>query len=780
MFVTKPVQINNYYKPFIRKLLVNTNFFAVILGFDDYDDKTNFKKLNYAEKDALDLYNVLTNFEVFGIPKDNITLINKRTTLNEIEEILYKKIVLERNEKDTVMVYYSGHGFYASRYNRPYLAVPDVSIKQIEENPKNGLSMTWLHDDIFLGSPANQTIFLLDCCHSGSFSSDAKQRKDKTEENYKKLIDDGSYNTKGRVAFASSLAGVDSRESEKYKNGIFTHFLLEGLEGNATDKHSGDITLASLVTYVLPKMPDDQQPILSGTLTNFVLAPAKNAVDKNNTETNVCTILAKPGNFKETIVSLPNPLDEHIEFLEGLLSFSRDNTNEDPDNNKILNSLNRLLESDIVFVEEVKNNYTKLEIFSEVKTSKINRDSYRNRIVMLFNDVLLLSKEKLLEIRFGVYKHLPKTKGKFCICLPLSLDQPKLFLFICGIDENKLRYGQILGRALLSLFEASRGFSESSKLNIENIMLDDLRRWFGYVPAKIYSRKKEMFLKRLEKVHYYFQPIVQLQKRNPQIYSWEALARDPDTNSDPKFWRAPADLFSSAELWGPTFLKELDIFCLHNSVNRFVNLWKKERINELMREPLSVNVYAETLFSNDYKSELKRLVKEEEIINSNNLVLEISERRGTSRLPINSEKNILDSFLKEIASYSREFNISFAIDDFGIGYSSVDRLAKLHVKHIKIDKDVLNYEHPLITINYVSDMVRTLNPSPANIVIEGFDEDKNINVTLKELFDNKINYIQGHIIRKAENSVKALTDVESEIIKTELSKQSPKREDVFD
>jgi EAL domain-containing protein (putative c-di-GMP-specific phosphodiesterase class I) len=404
-------------------------------------------------------------------------------------------------------------------------------------------------------------------------------------------------------------------------------------------------------------------------------------------------------------------------------------------------------------------------------------NKYRNQIIPLFTDELLLSREKLLETRFGVYKPLSKSSNKYCICIPLIDENPRLFLFIVGVTFEQLKYGQILGRILISLYTATNGFKESSKTKIENLMLDDLRRWFGYVPSKIYNRRKETFLNKLQTIKYYFQPIVQISNKDPQVYSWEALARDPSSNKDPQKLKAPFDLFTTAELWGPSFLRDLDLYCLRTSIGEFVNFWKRDRQNEKICEPLSINVYSDTLFNKEYKEELNRMVIEEVIINSNYLVLEISERRASPRNPNTDEKEYQNLFLEELSNYARDYNTSFAIDDFGVGFSSVDRLAKLKLKHIKIDKDVLRYEYPLITIKYVLEMVKCFNPSPAKVVIEGYDNNKEINISLRDLYKNKIMYLQGHIVRKAEPSLTSLRESEKTRIKEELSERK-KTEDV--
>jgi len=189
---------------------------------------------------------------------------------------------------------------------------------------------------------------------------------------------------------------------------------------------------------------------------------------------------------------------------------------------------------------------------------------------------------------------------------------------------------------------------------------------------------------------------------------------------------------------------------------------------------LSVNVYPDTLFRSNYKKELIRIVAEEEIINSENLVLEISEKRPLPRIEQIREHVLghfdpMEEFIKKIREYSNELHIGFAIDDFGVGHSSVARLAKLELDHVKIDQDVLHHTHPEYTIKYVKETLEAIHTNPYKIIVEGFDGESRISIS--SLFDLGIRYVQGHMIRRASPSVSDLNQSEKDFIIQELSKK---------
>ena len=301
-------------------------------------------------------------------------------------------------------------------------------------------------------------------------------------------------------------------------------------------------------------------------------------------------------------------------------------------------------------------------------------------------------------------------------------------------------------------------------LDIETAILDDLKQDFGHVPSGTCNHRIDLFQKKLSNVFFAFEPVVQLGEAEPEIHSWEALARDNDTQ------KAPVNLFKAAELWGPQFITELDIYCLQNATTEYAKLWEEE-YHDVKPDPLAVNVYPDTLFRAAYKTELRRVV-EEEIVKANRLVIEISEKRPIPTVD-RIREHVLgyidpeEEFVKKLYELASELQIGFAIDDFGVGHSSISRLVKLELDHIKIDRDILLHPHPECTIEYVKKIVNASHPHPIRIIVEGFDGDSRL--TLKQLYELGVRYIQGHMIRKANLSVAGLSKEETEYIISELS-----------
>jgi EAL domain-containing protein (putative c-di-GMP-specific phosphodiesterase class I) len=141
----------------------------------------------------------------------------------------------------------------------------------------------------------------------------------------------------------------------------------------------------------------------------------------------------------------------------------------------------------------------------------------------------------------------------------------------------------------------------------------------------------------------------------------------------------------------------------------------------------------------------------------NRLILEISEK---SDLPTHRDGirllSPLNSFKERLVQYAQQLKIKFGIDDFGVGYSSVSRLAGLKPPYVKIDRDILHQQQSDIIIRFVRELVaKSGELHVIDIVVEGLDEHSP--VKLHQLKQLGINYVQGYMIGKASSEVYRLT-----------------------
>lgn len=105
-------------------------------------------------------------------------------------------------------------------------------------------------------------------------------------------------------------------------------------------------------------------------------------------------------------------------------------------------------------------------------------------------------------------------------------------------------------------------------------------------------------------------------------------------------------------------------------------IWKKAKIPPLT---LSINLSVSDLKKRNFVDDIKRIIKKTKI-DSHYLEFEITE----SRIMENVENTI--SIFKQF----KEMGIHIAVDDFGIGYSSLSYLKKFNIDRLKIDKTFIH------------------------------------------------------------------------------------------
>jgi len=225
---------------------------------------------------------------------------------------------------------------------------------------------------------------------------------------------------------------------------------------------------------------------------------------------------------------------------------------------------------------------------------------------------------------------------------------------------------------------------------------------------------------------------------HPRIWGWEALARDTLSNKeDPK---APFILFKTAEQWGVRFQVELDLYFLDKAITTYTTEKPStRRIDDL--KPLTINIYPESLIRTSYHQELLRILNQGKI--SMDLIhLEISEK---TPIPKSNNPHVQDEEMVEFIEVINKLSklaVKFVIDDFGVGYASTSRLTRLKPAIIKIDRDALLHPLGRYTIRYTVELAKNIG-GDMMIVVEGFE--KGSMITIRELWEYGIHYIQGHL-----------------------------------
>ncbi|WP_143289434.1 EAL domain-containing protein, partial [Brunnivagina elsteri] len=338
--------------------------------------------------------------------------------------------------------------------------------------------------------------------------------------------------------------------------------------------------------------------------------------------------------------------------------------------------------------------------------------------------------------------------SKIFVILPLTESPQAEVIVICGLPLDSDLLVDVYGKIVSSFYQASKQNFLKIEL-IEAAILDSLKYHFGFLSSSLYQRRFNLFCQRLKQMVVYFEPVLNLEPDDLFISGWEALARNPENHT------APTDLFTAAEMWGSRFTVELDRHFLSVACESYRHARKltQRRAGDVV--PLSVNVYPESIMRSAYFETVKQIVKDK-VISPRNLILEISEK---SELPHFDNgirlQNPLQTFKSRLVEYVSQLKIRFAIDDFGVGYASVSRLAGLNPSHVKIDRELLQHHSSHIIINFVHELVGANNLNPAKVIVEGIDE--TISISLRSLKEIGVSYIQGHLIGKPQPEVYRLS-----------------------
>ncbi|MDF0644424.1 MAG: caspase family protein [Nitrospira sp.] len=250
----------------VTRLADRGKIWAVVIGISHYK---GVQPLRYADKDALAFHDYLANH--IGIPKEQTTLLlNDQATLMNLKRTLGTDLKRKAGEKDTVIVYYAGHGAPEADASAGDDDGLEKYIVPFDADPRDlyttGLPMREI-ETIFQRLTPERIIFISDSCYSGATAGRTfatASRRAVVSENFLSRLSKG----KGRIVLSASKASEVSEEREDLGHGVFTYYLLEGLRGKADADKDGIITVDEAYGYVSKKVPEvtgqNQHPVKKG------------------------------------------------------------------------------------------------------------------------------------------------------------------------------------------------------------------------------------------------------------------------------------------------------------------------------------------------------------------------------------------------------------------------------------------------------------------------------------------------------------------------------------
>ena len=211
--------------------------YALIIGNTEYTDP-GLAQLTAPGKDAEDFAHVLKEQDVCAFDDVKVSLNQLSSSVIEaIDEFFDQK-----KPDDLLVLYFSGHGV-RDELGSLYLAVKNTIRSRLRSTAVKSDYIREAMDQ----SRSKRQVLILDCCNSGAFPQGTKAEVGGI------MGMTQAFQGYGRFVLTASDATQFAWEGDKVigetDNSLFTHFLVQGLEGEADSDGDGRITVDELYDF---------------------------------------------------------------------------------------------------------------------------------------------------------------------------------------------------------------------------------------------------------------------------------------------------------------------------------------------------------------------------------------------------------------------------------------------------------------------------------------------------------------------------------------------------
>ena len=275
--------------------------YAVIVGISGYKNLPGNLQLKYAERDAQSIYTILISPEGGNFKAENVHILEgAKATLAGVRKEINEWLPGVAKEDDRVLIYFAGHGFMYQ--GKGYLAPYDFDMGKIAAT---GYPMDELGSVIGGKIKAKSKILLTDACHSGAITPEDTESLNRTLGGLQKSL----------FSLTASRARERSFESPELKggHGVFTYYVVAGMEGAADTNPDGIVTADELAEYVHTQVRE------------YTSGQQNPTSDKSNFDSNMLLAYI-PSNAKPAVAPKPkygglvfeSNMDDVEVFLDGI------------------------------------------------------------------------------------------------------------------------------------------------------------------------------------------------------------------------------------------------------------------------------------------------------------------------------------------------------------------------------------------------------------------------------------------------------------------------------
>jgi uncharacterized caspase-like protein len=232
----------------------SVQYWAVVVGVSEYAD-TGIPSLRYATADARAMYDWLVSPNGGRYAPSRVKLLlDREATAVNIRDALFNWL-RQAIEEDVVLIYFAGHGSPDSpdTPNNLYLVPYDARYQSIAST---GFPMWDIETALKRFIKAKRVIVVADACHSGGVGEGFDIARRAIGGGQDNPITSG---LQGLSAVGPGVVVLSASDQKQFSaegtmfgggHGAFTHYLLEGLRGQADYNQDGRVTLGELIPYL--------------------------------------------------------------------------------------------------------------------------------------------------------------------------------------------------------------------------------------------------------------------------------------------------------------------------------------------------------------------------------------------------------------------------------------------------------------------------------------------------------------------------------------------------
>jgi EAL domain-containing protein (putative c-di-GMP-specific phosphodiesterase class I) len=723
--------------------------YGVIVGINAAGPNAGVPPLRFAERDAQRLRARLTDAPAGAFDPACVRLLTGAAATTRAVKAALRDAALAMSPSDMLLVYFAGHAVMSPwlRYDDPYLVTADLDPAALRADPDSGLRLSFLRRDVFEAGQGSSYL-ILDTGQATLSADLAGAGAPRPQAALGPALEEfAEAHSVTRGALFSCAPDASARENAQLGHGVLTHFLLRGLDGEVAAA-DGAVTFEALAEYVRcqeiglagpPSAVPPQWPGPAGSgLVLTQLPPSR-------TPGQLMAVGQPPGPATATatataIESLANPLDVHLSSLQLLLDrifrpgLELAASLASPDHGPRLELLRHA--TDATAAAEVC-----------LMTGEVIASAGGCPGGQVFDDV---SRERLAgrngskSVLGSTYLDSGASRPRQLIVFLHQLAEQGTVLVLTDPAPCFVRIGEPLAIILHALWDLPMA---NDRLEAEVLVLSALRAEFGRLPGLLYRSCLSTYSQLLHSLVMVFEPVMILDA-TPElvdIQSWEALAR-----RDIAARRAPAATLAVPDTWGDRFVIERDTILTGKAIASYAQAHARGPWSRDHPRPVSINVSVRSLLSDVYKQALAQAISDAGLA-PHTVTLEISERDAIEPHPDEAghwQPTPIAFFQARLHDLARSLHVNFAVDDFGVGHASLDRVSSLDLAQIKVDRSILHHSLALgeleLVVQLASETLYSGNSAtPRAVVVEGFDGESP--VSLRDLYARGIRYVQGYI-----------------------------------